>query len=516
MIISQSRWLNLCCKLISIMIILSFMFFILLSICYPNLEITLSVYRALSSTHVDHIRQLNGYLAILAIITVSIFIVFIQMLRHYHITTKWIDWIFYGELLLFTLCLYYLNQVYHFHFTDDSEIILKIVESLITTHTMTDNYLNFYHNNLPIALIYMALAKIVGATHIDYLINSSIIIYSTTILLMYHTIKQILTNKFISLILSQLLIMLVSVWIHVFNFYTDTLSLFFNMLVVYCLVKLMQQTQYHLKMKWAVLLGIACALAMIIKLTLTLLVIVVTIGLLLILKTYHKGLVAMMLLSIFSIMVSWQLIDQHFTHHYFQQTQKRVPIEHYLAMGMASDYLQNETQTHPLKYAVGSWNFTDVKQSYDVLFVQNRSVEDLKIIKRNLLQQRIDYLINEQQFNRFMIDKLTVSWGTGDLKTTHTLQALTDDPNITDIVESDYLYSYMQYCQFVIYFAIILISIVQLFHRRLDSIIVIYQMFLIGCILFFSMWESSPRYMMIIYPMLPICIAVTLIRKDKI
>ncbi|MBO1300611.1 hypothetical protein JZO68_11500, partial [Enterococcus sp. DIV1271a] len=178
------------------------------------------------------------------------------------------------------------------------------------------------------------------------------------------------------------------------------------------------------------------------------------------------------------------------------------PNTHYLMMGIHNAPIPDKlTANEKSRWAIGIYS-TDEQQFTWKLFLEKKESksqiqqEHLKIIRERYTRLSIKELLET------MNNKVSVTWGSGDLKSSFSVFLGTGRSEKTSSLFSSkgtglILYSWMMTIQYLLYIGVVLSSIYSF--RSKNKIVLLCTIYISGYFTFLLFWEANPRYAMGIF-----------------
>ncbi|WP_429972030.1 ArnT family glycosyltransferase [Enterococcus sp. DIV2359] len=383
---------------------------------------------------------------------------------------------------------------------DDTRIVLNHINQLREGTKWGYDYMYSNPQNLLLMYIFIGVQALFGQNYYAIILIFSII-HLLTIFFIFLSLKNLRINNLVSLIVVQLIIFALQITLHVPVAYTDILSLFFISLTFYFMSRYIQS--YKEKTNWSLNLILAllfCTIGFISKGTVLILVIAIALFLVIINKRKWKLLGLLPFLFLFLGNFGWkQFIN---TQNLYPDSNYGQPNTHYLMMGIHNAPIPDKlTANEKSRWAIGIYS-TDEQQFTWKLFLEKKESksqiqqEHLKIIRERYTRLSIKELLET------MNNKVSVTWGSGDLKSSFSVFLGTGRSEKTSSLFSSkgtglILYSWMMTIQYLLYIGVVLSSIYSF--RSKNKIVLLCTIYISGYFTFLLFWEANPRYAMGIF-----------------
>ncbi|MDV4828267.1 glycosyltransferase family 39 protein [Enterococcus faecium] len=487
---------NVIFKFFSSLVLFFMLWAISTSIFSPRIGMIFSLFRNNYSYKV--ILPIN---IICFIFSIFIYFLIIQWLRKksFPVLTDKFTYIFLTiELLIYFIALLLFVKYIGFNQpVDDTRIVLSHLKQLQEGGEWGYNYMYSNPQNLLLMYIFMGVQTLFGQSYYAIIVVFSII-HLLTIIFLFLALKNIRISNFISLLVVQLIIFALQITLHVPVAYTDILSIFFISLTFYFMTRYIQNCRK--KTKWTLNLNYAllfCTIGFISKGTVLILVIAIALFLTIIHKKQWKLLGLSPFLFLFVGNIGWQQFIN--SQHLYPDSNYGQPNTHYLMMGIHNTPIPKDlTSYEKSRWIVGAYS-TDEQQFTWNLFLEKKESkskvqqEHLKIIKERYTNLSI------KEFLEVMNNKVSVTWGSGDLKSSFEVFLGTGKSEETEKLFSSkvtgaILYSWMMTMQYLLYIGVA-IACIYLFNSK-NKIALLCTIYISGYFTFLLFWEASPRYAM--------------------
>ncbi|MCM3511405.1 ArnT family glycosyltransferase [Carnobacterium inhibens] len=466
------------------------------SIFSPNLGNILSGFRSESTLNKVIIQNLIASIIAIIVIGCTLYISKVE------INFKTTNLIAIIEAVLFFIFLLWL-----FHFLDiqtpidDSSFVLNIAEEVEETGKISGWYLAANPQNLFILFVYIIIDKLFGSFDHYTIYKIFAIMHALSALLIYFSAKK-LTNKPIASLLSMNLFMFtIQITLHLINIYTDTLSIFTSLIMVFFFIYFIQTKDLNKKILYLTLSSIFLSISFFAKGLFLILFIAVAIVLIVGLSGKEKWLVLIPILTFLLLNTGWTKgID---ALNLYEIEERGMPNTHYLFMGAnAENYFQDDG--NEIYRSAGGYNDNDLAFSKKLFWDQRMSKSEISRIHLDLIKERWSSLSPTEAL-AFLNAKNATTWSSGDLKSTFSIKLAAEHNNISSkLATSRFFNLYMQTIQMIYYF-ILLFVFIKLFIKGDGNLYILLTcLFLVGMFLFLLFWEASPRYAMTIMSFAPI------------
>ncbi|NBA61697.1 glycosyltransferase family 39 protein [Enterococcus mundtii] len=472
---------------------------ILTSIFSPRIGMIFSLFRNTYSYKV--ILPVN---ILCLIFSILIYFFIIQWLKHKKLPTlkDKFTYIFLSiELLLyFVVLLLFLNYIGFNRPVDDTGIVLNHLKQLQEGMHWGYNYMYSNPQNLLLMYIFTGVQSFFGQNYYAIILIFSII-HLLTIFFIFLSLKKIKISNFVSLLVVQLMIFALQITLHVPVAYTDILSLFFISLSFYFMTRYIQSCKE--KTNWVLNLIcslIFCTIGFISKGTV--LILVIAIGLFLVIsnKKQWKLLGLLPFLFLFIGNFGWKQIIN--SQSLYPDSNYGQPNTHYLMMGIHNAAIpEGLTAYEKSRWVVGAYSTDEQKFTWKLFLEKKESKSQIEQEHLKIIGKRYSNL-SAKQLIEAMNNKVSVTWGSGDLKSSFSVFLGTGKSQKTENLFSSkstglLLYSWMMTIQYLLYIGVILSSF-YFFHSK-NKVVLLCTIYISGYFTFLLFWESSPRYAMGIF-----------------
>lgn len=403
-------------------------------------------------------------------------------------------------IIIFGSIVYFFALIYQYNFLnistpiDDTAIVIDAAKEFIKTGNVSGWYMSANPQNLLIMFIYAFIFIITNSYNIFNIYVFFSFLHVASALLIYF-VTAMKKNYFISLIVTMLFMATIQINLHVLFMYTDTLSYFSLLLTFLFLAKYSNEFGFK-RLLYLILASVFASITFLTKGLYLILIIAIIITIILLSPRYQKFF-AVIPIAIFVISM--------FTWNSFISNTKILPIEdygmpntHYIFMGMNTDnYLRDTTREYKL---AGGYDDNDLMFSKQLFWDEKVEKSEISRIHISKVIERLDG-ITYVELLEFFNAKESSTWSSGDLKSTMSLKLATNQSLLSQrLANSKKLNFYMQTIQGIYYIIFILYFVKSYKTKRDNELYFISGLFMIGVFLFIFIWESSPRYAMIVMP----------------
>lgn len=417
-------------------------------------------------------------------------------------------WVFLiAELIVYGIVM--LAFIYHLQFrhsVDDAKVVFDWAIQYHPVNPWTDpSWINHYlysnPQNLFLAAIYHIIIKIFGPTFFPVIVVFLVLHLSTAVIL-FLALRRLQLSTSTSLVSVQLFLFMPQVVLQAPIAYTDTLSLFFVSLTLLAFI-LAEHHKDSLKglIAWTTLGSIMAFLAFLSKGTSLILIIAISLFLLLHRSSFKRLLFVIPILIFVLGNFGWKSFV-NYTNIYPDNGYGQ-PNTHYIMMGLSFTPIpKNLSAKDAQKWEVGIYASGDQAYSWN-LFYNKRLPKD-QITKKQLALyfKRLNQL-NPVELLQVLTNKISVVWGSGDLKTSFSFARGMKNPIrgrrfFSTGFWATTLYAVMTITQLMLYFGMMLSLLTRL--KRPDAFALFSSIFLAGYFTFLLLWEANPRYSLAIFP----------------
>ncbi|EPH99254.1 hypothetical protein D920_01397 [Enterococcus faecalis 13-SD-W-01] len=490
---------NIFFRFFSFLVLFFMLWAISTSIFSPRIGMIFSLFRNNYSYKV--ILPINIFCFIFSILIYFLIIKWLKKKSFPALTNKFTYLFLIIELLIYSIALLLFVKYIGFNQpVDDTRIVLNHLKQLQEGTEWGYNYMYSNPQNLLLMYIFMGIQSLFGASYHAIILVFSLI-HLLTIFFIFLSLKNIRISNFISLLVIQLIIFALQITLHVPVAYTDILSLFFISLTFYFMTK---YTQNYIEGKnWILNLVFAllfCTIGFISKGTVLILVIAIALFLAIINKKQWKLLGLFPFLFLFIGNFGWKQVIN--SQNLYPDSNYGQPNTHYLMMGIHNTPIpEGLTSYERARWVVGAYS-TDEQQFTWNLFLEQKEPksqiqeEHLKIIKERYSRLSIKELLEA------MNNKVSVTWGSGDLKSSFEVFLGTGKSKrtvdlFTNKITGTILYSWMMTIQYLLYVGVAF-SGIYLFKSK-NKTALLCTIYISGYFTFLLFWEASPRYAMGIF-----------------
>lgn len=360
--------------------------------------------------------------------------------------------------------------------------------------TCDPNYFYYFPNNLGgMTLLYFAfeIASLFGGS--DYyaiaMITNAVLI-ALTVLLTALVTKRMLGIKQ-SLIVLVFFLIMPPFYFMAATFYTDALSIVFPILIIYLYLLQKDASSKYKKLVYAILIGLACAVGMLVKMTVLIALIAIIIYDLLARSIKSTA----FLTSVSAVVIACVMLvfnSYFYANHLDKDTAEKLntPYSHWIMMSITGE---------------GRYNHNDYvfTRSFDDPKERNEAIND-KILERINEQGAIGML-------DLFYNKSIIAFGDGTFAQSDFLD---DAPKHDTFLHSFLLYNSSDYGVYRyicsgIFFSLMLLMVISTFKclRAKNTLIAIPAIATVGIMLFLMIWEVSGRYMTNFIPLILVCAA---------
>lgn len=494
--LKQTRFNQFFCYLFGFGSLVAIIWMIETALVLPRQNALFSIFTVhLSIVQIQHLNWFALGIAIL--ILGSVFVVNRWLSKRESIKLNF-DLIFWIELIIYTILICMFAYVFGINkAVDDSQFVLNAANQFKTLGNLHSNaYMYLNPQNLFLMFVYIGLEKIFGA-QIFAILGFFILIQLLTIVIVYAAMKQLKLSQIVRFIAIQLLFLAVQLMFHSLIMYTDTLAIFFISLSFYCLCKYLTVT--HHRNFWLILACLLGSLGYLSKGTVLIYMIAIAVFLF-IYEARFKKFYAVFPIGILMIFIfAWnQLIVGV---KVFEDANYGMPNTHYIMMGTSNFDLANRDADKNKSLIVGAYNTPDFQYSKKLYYDEQQSKEKVSQAQLTIFKNRISQL-SVSELLEALNYKVATTWSSGDLKATFDLKRASTKSWRIKYLEygnfAKFIYVLMTSMQLLAYVALALGSLKLL--KCHDSILLFSNIFIAGYFCFILLWESNPRYSLVVLP----------------
>lgn len=448
--------------------------------------------------------------ALIALITLSLVLfglfVYKRVKIHLTISTKASWLILILELVVYVLFLMmFVNKLHFIHSVDDAQVVFNWTlhhhsANPWSNPTWLNHYMYSNPQNIFLSFIYRAITTLFGSNFYP-VIMFFIGLHAATALLLFGTLHQLGLTNIKALLVIQLFLLMPQIALQAPIAYTDTLSLFFIALTLLTLLIAEKEPRQKTALLWFFFSSVSALFAFLSKGTSLILIIAMVVFLFF----HHSGkakLLSLVPLCVFILgNFGWkQTIN---VANIYPDTGYGQPNTHYVMMGMSQTPIpSNLGKDAKQQWMVGIYSSADQAYSWNLFYNQRLPK---KMIMHKQLTRYFGRLraMRPKQLLAALSNKISVVWGTGDLKTSFSFARGMKDPNrgvafFSKGKWAKFFYCLMTATQLAMYFGIVIGILVNF--RRYNHWVLFSTVFLSGYFVFMLLWEVNPRYAIAIVP----------------
>ena len=343
-------------------------------------------------------------------------------------------------------------------------------------------YYDMYPNNIFVTVIWSWIYKLFGMLSINYLYGSitiNIILIFASVVVTYFLIKDIYGLR-VATITSFLFLISTPLYGYAPIFYTDTLTMIFLPVAYLLYRKYLRENKW----KYLIIIGILAAIGVGIKNNICIGFIALGIFAIFELRNIKKLLKLYIVVGVVFLIITSIISGICQSNIPRPLSEAGIPYNHWIMMGLKG---------------AGGWNQADVDATLAAgPNKQNMSKADSKIIKERLDAFGVDGLI------KHLIYKNRFTWGDGSEYSTFylTMKPL-NKGTMYDYIAGSKNYNFLLLSQGTQLFmlALIVISSIGLFKDRKNPTMM-FNICIFGIFLFLMLWETCPRYLLCILPIM--------------
>lgn len=448
--------------------------------------------------------------AFIALITLSLILfgllLFKRVKTHMKISTKagWLILILELVVYIFLLMMF-VNKLHFIHSVDDAQVVFNWTlqhrrANPWSSPTWLNHYMYSNPQNIFLSFIYRAITNLFGSNFYP-VIMFFVGLHAATALLLFGALHQLGLTNIKSLLVIQLFLLMPQIALQAPIAYTDTLSLFFIALTLLTLLIAEKSPRQKMTILWLFFSSANALLAFLSKGTSLILIIAMVVFLFL----HHSGKAKLLCLVPLCVFIlgnfGWkQTIN---AANIYPDTGYGQPNTHYVMMGMSQTPIpSNLSKAAKQQWMVGIYSSADQAYSWDLFY--NKRLPKKTIMHKQLTRYfgRLRAM-HTKQLLAALSNKISVVWGTGDLKTSFSFARGMKDPNkgvafFSKGTWATFLYCLMTATQLAMYFGIVIGVILNF--RRYNHWVLFSTIFLSGYFAFMLLWEVNPRYAIAIVP----------------
>lgn len=495
-------------------VIFCFAWIIVAFLVIPRMGAIYSLFRMNHSLfHVIILDFIAALIALMALFSVRQFTRFVKNKKDLSDKTAWV-------LLLLEMILYsggiliFLKYIGYYKTVDDAQFVYNWV----THYTVIDpwthpswlmHYLYANPQNLFLALTYKMVNLFLG-NGFGGIVITFLAIYVLSIVLLFCTMRALKLDNWISLIVIQLLLISIQVTFHAAIAYTDILAFFFTSLTVYCFARYLL-THGKLQFFWLGLISLSSFFAFLSKGTSLVLIIALSIFIFVYNQRIKKltGFIPILVLLLGNF--GWtQAINYSGV---YVDTNYGQPNTHYVMMGLSNTPIPDILSAREAaNWSVGIYAAKDQDYSWNLFY--NRHLSKSAITQKQIAVYKQRMLaMTPVQLCDALNNKVSVAWGSGDLKTSFSLIRGTHNQERTNKIFSEgvsglVIYLIMTVSQLILYLGVIM-ALIKSWNKK-EPVLLFGSIFLSGYFAFLLLWEVNPRYAIGIFPIALIMIGKSL------
>lgn len=465
----------------------------------PRLGALSSLYRPI---HPHDIASID----VVALVVATVLIGLVKGYRgKLQISAKVLNWLFAFELVVYFLgLLWFLRWIDYSHVVDDAQVVLNWLHHYKQADPWQDGtwatrYMYSNPQNLFLMLSYKLVELIVG-NHFFALVTAFCLLHIGTLALTMKILHVVGISDGYAFIVMQLYLAMIQITWQAPMVYTDTLALFFVTVMIYCLAEYFQASTTKSQVVWLVLASVTGVLAYLSKGTSLIVIVAVVVYLIV---TQRRAKLSFVLIPILLFIVgnsAWRS-GVGMTGIYPDQGYGQ-PNTHYIMMGMSNTPVPNDQRSANGKWQVGIFSSADQAYSWKLFYDERLSKKEIQAKQLNRYVKRVSAM-SLSQLLQALNNKVSVVWGSGDLKTTFDIaRGMADQKRGFHLFSTKKwglpVYFVMTVTQLVLYLGIILATIK--YFNRLDDTVLLGSIFISGYFAFMLLWEVNPRYAIAIVP----------------
>lgn len=378
--------------------------------------------------------------------------------------------------------------------TWDLGIVMKAANEIITNGQMTNmaGYFANFPNNIFNALFLAVVYKFFGIFGIStwnvpaLIVN--VIFMQLAIYYMFQIARKLFGNYSACFVL-VLAFMFVPFYPYSPICYTDTLSMFIPVALIYYLMKITDNTDSNINFIYCFIIGVLIFLAYRIKVTA--LIVMIAYFIIIILRMVCKrfklkrALLAIFIIAFafFSInLVYVKVVDHSNVLGYKYKDTKKIPYTHWIMMGT---------------YNMGAFSSDEYDYTFSFPDYESRKEANIKKIKERLKERKTQGTI------KFLNYKLAVqTWGSG----TYDFETILPSNMVKKSNFHEFFLTQGKYFEYVFYYCntfhfsmliLIIISLIaSLTNKKTNYLLNVMQLSMFGLMLFLMLWETRSRYML--------------------
>ncbi|MSR92685.1 hypothetical protein FYJ33_15265 [Clostridiaceae bacterium WCA-383-APC-5B] len=369
------------------------------------------------------------------------------------------------------------------------------------------SYFEMYPNNIPLLALmtlWLKLMKLLGV--VNYKISAvilNIIFIDTAVTFFYLSSKRIFKNND-SIILVMMMIMFLPFYTYVGMFYTDTMSMPFIAIIVYLSTFIGDEcTGYknnYRKIILLVLLGVTACLGFKMKATVGILLIAFIIFEIIMKKNFKLKMinigVALCSFIITGVIVG-NCINLVLPINHKGQSEKSLPYTHWVMMGLGKSGYYNEEvfgNGAPLTYsklsAVGFYDEKDVVETSKHNTYNDKIRFNLQEINAKICSYGVSGMA------KHIVKKTICTWGDG------TYYALLYLPTEKFTPAKIKVYRNISFAYHITLIFLFIVGLIGIIKKRKHNTDFIVYVSILGLVIFLSIWETSPRYVLNFMPLI--------------
>ena len=350
-------------------------------------------------------------------------------------------------------------------------------------------YFEYCPNNIFIYLCYIVLFKIARFFGITNLLNllgvCNIFLIGFSIFLLFLVAKKLFSKR-ASYTLLFLILFFSPIFLYVPIIYTDTVSMFVPILLLYLFLQL-QDASLKKQWIWIILFAIVTFVGYKLKMSCLIIVIALLIHMILTKKILlFSKITGVLLVSFFSFSFLFQhLILEDEKFHFQDNGVGELPFTHYIMMG-----LEDPDADHSMRRTYGGFEGADLDYT-KALDPSKRKDAHIQEIKRRL------HAYTPLELLTYYGNKISNTWGDGTYFAPMKISQLPVKQSFLHsyfLVDGTHFQLYLYFAQGVQYAFLILLFLSSILKRDDTSNIYLY-LSIFGLFLFLLIWETRSRYL---------------------
>lgn len=407
---------------------------------------------------------------------------------------KWmVSFIFFFYFILQLICMQYIAVKPSWDF---GQIYANPISLLSTSQLSNPEYLAEFPNNLFLVFVIYIIDGLASLFHItNFLavgIVFNIIMIDLAIYFLYLTVNR-LYNKKMGFFVLLLCFFITPFFTYVPIFYSDTLTMLFPILALYCYTVFIQKDQeWNRKniLLWIIIIT-AILMGMQIKFTVIIMLIAILIDYFFRVRTTTWKKFLPLIVAVFGIVfLGFHSLQSYLVYKWDIDLNEQIPYTHWIMMGLVHD---------------GGYDKTEYRYTRTFHTKEEKTKANIDMIKSRL------GAYGPAGYLKFLNHKLAVTWNDGTYYAPEKLRRFPLSAN--NIVYQTFsnqgrYYKYYSGVANAIHLVLLLLimgsTVLTLYHRQAD-VVSVCRLAVMGLTIFLLLWETRSRYLVQFLPLIIVC-----------